>query len=537
MAHHFTFLNVSTFLTYLLVFLVSISFDPSVHAQKFQPRPVVASCSSFIEGQGLYVFGGGKGVNTSAIAIPQAFMIDLSVSWNTSDPVYKELPDGPGAFLATCTMLSSGDEILMIVFGVGYIFNVRTSSWTLIPNNQLPFAIGLPATADPDSGLVFMPTNKKVLIGFDPKTKKVAATTMPALNTSVFISTAWCSPLQSILLISGFNEHLYSFKPSQLNDASSSNGWSTLNTKGNNILSSTYAPCFVPAYQGTKMVLFGTNFQKSAVYILDVATRSWKAGPSIPEVVLSACGVSGDQFIVWGGMSNNTATDRALVYNMASETWTSSYTAPPRIPETNLPNSPPPPPRHPTTTTVTSTPESGNTSLSETSLVIIIVVFTCVLLVIMLTGIFVFLRRTTKRSNLESLLHTNSNGPSSDSLETKVNVEHNIHVLCSNRTWPHSRAPIDTSSSGELPGYEAEEEEDSIERKRYVLGQTSRLQQGSVGTQLKNPEHPHAVLLLEESITNRNVQEGPFGARPLSQHPHAHITCGTVMYGDKEELE
>ena len=145
----------------------------------------------------------------------------------------------------------------------------------------------------------------------------------------------------------------------------------------------------------------------------------------------------------------------------------------------------------------------------------------------MLTGIFVFLRRT-KRSNLESL-HTNSNGPSSDSLETKVNVEHH-HVLCSNRTLPYSRDPIDTSSSGELPGYE-EEEEDSMERKRYVLCHTSRrLQQG-------NPEHPHAVILLEESITNRNVQEGPFGTRPLSQHPHAHIICGTVIYGDKEELE
>ncbi|KAF9349323.1 hypothetical protein BGX34_001855, partial [Mortierella sp. NVP85] len=394
-------------------------------------------------------------------------MIDLSVSWNTSDPVYKELPDGPGAFLATCTMLSSGDEILVIVFGVGYIFNVRTSSWTIIPTNKLPVAIGLPATADPVSGLVYMPTNQQVLIGFDPKTKKVAATTMPALNTSVFISTAWCSPLQSILLISGFNEHLYSFKPSQLNDASS-NGWSTLNTKGN-ILSSTYAPCFVPAYQGTKMVLFGTNFQKSAVYILDVATRSWKVGPSIPEVFLSACGVSGDQFIVWGGMSNNTATDRAFVYNMASETWTSSYTAPPRISETNLPTSPPSPQDR---TTDISTPESGITSLSETSLVIIIVVFTCVLLVIMLTGIFVFLRRT-KRSNLSSL-HTNSNGPSSDSLETKVNNVEQNHILYSSRTLTHSRDPIDTSSSGELPGYE---EEDSIERKRYVLNHTSRLQQ------------------------------------------------------------
>jgi hypothetical protein len=424
-------------------------------------------------------------------------------------------------------MLSSGDEILMIVFGVGYIFNVSTSSWTIIPNNQLPFAMGLPATADPVSGLVFMPTNQKVLIGFDPKTKKVAATTMPALNTSVFISTAWCSPLESILLISGFNEHLYSFKPSQLNDASLSNGWSTLNTKGN-ILSGTFAHCFMPAYRGTKMVLLGTNFPKSTVYILDVTTRSWKAGPSIPEVAFSACGVSGDQFIVWGGMSNNTATDRALVYNMASEIWTSSYTAPPRSSETNLPTSPPP--RH-TTTTVTSTPESGNTSLSETSLVIIIVVITCVLLVIMLTGIFVFLRRT-KRSNVEGL-RTSSDGPSSDLLETKVNVEPN-HVLYSSRTLPHSRDPIYTSSSGELLGYE--EEEDSIERKRYVLGHTSRLQQGSVGTQLKNPEHPHAVLL-EESMTKRNVQEGPFGARPLSQHPHARITCGTMMYGDKEELE
>lgn len=93
----FTFLDASTtFMIFVLILLVSMSFDPSVHAQTFQPRPVMASYSSFIEDQGLYVFRGGRGVNTTSITLEQSFMIVLSLSRSTSDPVYKELPNGPG---------------------------------------------------------------------------------------------------------------------------------------------------------------------------------------------------------------------------------------------------------------------------------------------------------------------------------------------------------------------------------------------------------------------------------------------------------
>ncbi|KAF9344725.1 hypothetical protein BGX34_005396, partial [Mortierella sp. NVP85] len=96
------------------------------------------------EGQGLYVLGD-----------LQNFMIDLSVSWNASNPVYKKLNTGPEA--GGCAMTNNGD--LFTVFqGRGYIYNVKLGLWKSFQNIHFattPSSSG--AVSDPETGIIYIP--------------------------------------------------------------------------------------------------------------------------------------------------------------------------------------------------------------------------------------------------------------------------------------------------------------------------------------------------------------------------------------------
>ncbi|KAF9205799.1 hypothetical protein BGZ49_003475, partial [Haplosporangium sp. Z 27] len=85
------------------------------------------------------------------------------------------------------------------------------------------------------------------------------------------------------------------------------------------------------------IVVFGgrTSLQPEvftgSIYILDIATTSWKQGPPLATSrIYAACVVVGDQFVVWGGSpdANNTASGTPLVYDLTQNLWVNSYTAP-----------------------------------------------------------------------------------------------------------------------------------------------------------------------------------------------------------------
>ncbi|KAG0362889.1 hypothetical protein BGX24_005041, partial [Mortierella sp. AD032] len=66
--------------------------------------------------------------------------------------------------------------------------------------------------------------------------------------------------------------------------------------------------CMVPAYGGTKMILFGgaglDGVAKAGIYILDVRTREWTEGKAVGPAQARtnmACAVAGDSFLAWGG--------------------------------------------------------------------------------------------------------------------------------------------------------------------------------------------------------------------------------------------
>ncbi|KAF9079317.1 hypothetical protein BGX27_006617, partial [Mortierella sp. AM989] len=110
-------------------------------------------------------------------------------------------------------------------------------------------------------------------------------------------------------------------------------GWRLLSVKGD-IPSPRRSSCFVPAYQGTKMVLFGglttSEVTLGDIYILDVATLTWTRGPDGGPTVArfeSACAITNDYFISWGGLNLDTRviTTTTVVYNIKTATWTTNF--------------------------------------------------------------------------------------------------------------------------------------------------------------------------------------------------------------------
>lgn len=98
--------------------------------------------------------------------------------------------------------------------------------------------------------------------------------------------------------------------------------------------------CLVAANGGSQMVLFGgysatTNTTLGDIYILDVATSTWRMGPSAPisdRRRTPACAISNGYFIAWGGgaeVGNEVVAPAnvTIVYDLRTDSWTTEYVA------------------------------------------------------------------------------------------------------------------------------------------------------------------------------------------------------------------
>ena len=325
---HFPLPFIFTLHFVVLALLFSTLSIPSIHAQKFQPIPVAYPAYASIEGQGFYIIGGAKEAITGT-SITQAFMIDLSVSWNASDPVFKKLPEGPGSAFAPTTVLSDGD-IFTLHIGVGYIYKVKSNSWTLFGNSKFPIQTGYAAT-NPESGLVYIAfgTNSTLHV-LDPSSKTLNTLKVPRLtNVADTQELVWSAHLRSVILSTVDPSIMYVFTPSKVSE--SSHGWSLMNTTGFQPAKTfLLQACFVPAYGGSKVititVLDESNSTISMAQILDIPTGKWTASPTMALRAGGACGVSGDYFIVWGGGTVKDLerfTDGIVVYNMKTNEFVS----------------------------------------------------------------------------------------------------------------------------------------------------------------------------------------------------------------------
>jgi hypothetical protein len=444
-------------------------------------------CSVFVEDVGLFISGGIANRMTA-----QAFMLDLSVSWNTSDPAFKQLADTDGGLFTSCTLLN-GEDIFIIIWGNVHIYNIRTGSRRTAFHNMLPYSSMLIPVADPVSGVVYAARNdlmtsvNRTMHIMDPKTQAITQLQIPALgNLQAFGGAVWSPHLQSVLFTTSVPNVMYLFTPSNM--SGSSKGWSVRNIPGDRADFNT-ATCFVPAYNGSKMIVYASAIdgsRKSTVHILDVATWTWTKRTVAPYFGASACAVSGDQLIVWGGYQNEMISSLTAVYDMKTDKWTSNYVASPK-PSTTTSQIPIPTQDIHTTTL----PSPRKTSDSEEKkLVIIIAVVTGVLLMIILTAIFIYLRTSKRSKAAEIQLASSSKATSSDSLTTMVDVD--IFGKVPTEAMPRDPACSGPKSARVLLDLHAGQN-------RHISMKEARLHQGYMGTR-PDPENPHAIVEEDMSV-------------------------------------
>jgi hypothetical protein len=273
-------------------------------------------------------------------------MLDLSVSWSTNAPVFKQLPFGPKGE-GVCTMINNGEDLFVLEDGGGYLYNVRSEKWQVLSGTNFTNVVVGVAATDPESGLIYIAGSsadfaEQLIEIIDPRTMTANTAETNAESYSV---AAWSTPLKRMLLFSTGSSNPGTFTPSETNKPTK--GWGDLPNNGPTLRWS----CIAPIDGGSKMALYGNDVVSNigTIYVFDVAKRTWTKGASTIELDGCVCAVTGDQVVLWGGESKGKATNATLVYNMKTNKWTSNYIAPPRS----------------NTTTTTSTSQPSQTSTQE----------------------------------------------------------------------------------------------------------------------------------------------------------------------------
>ncbi|KAF9141572.1 hypothetical protein BGX30_004535 [Mortierella sp. GBA39] len=337
----------------------------------YNPTPLYSVHSVFVEGRALYVHGGLPSVTGAPSG--QTFSLDLSVSWKTSQPAFKQLSTGFPSSSITSALLQDKDSWILIN-GTQFIFyNIGKDLWnspvTLTELNPTP---GFPAVTDMASGLVYF-VNGGTAVGTAPMMMTLKKSTVgyefSSMGTSTEFSvvdsgyaSCWSTLRKSILLHGGlagspvaiYQKTLYEFNTTK-------STFATINDNGA-IPTARSGHCMVEAYDGTKIVLFGGVDQTSAglsdIYILDVATLKWTAGKTGGAGVgraYAACAVTNDRFVAWGGATRINgdfvavaATNATVVYDFIQDKWITTFspvrtniTSPDPDPDPSTPLTPP----------------------------------------------------------------------------------------------------------------------------------------------------------------------------------------------------
>ncbi|KAF9102822.1 hypothetical protein BGX27_010848 [Mortierella sp. AM989] len=382
-------------------------------------------------------------------------MIDLSVSWTTSNPIITELPDGPTGSAFPSTISPDKQSWFTFVNDTGYTYDFKTKVWSSIftdknigsTKNTGHTARGLAAATDPDSGITYVPggyigyNTTNLMLRMNIATKSVDSVPMyDAQGILPMYVTAWSTPLKSLITLD-INGILRVYNPTR--------GWSSPIVKGK-IPSVRNQACFLPVNGGSQMVLYGgysrlTSRSLNDIYILDVATMTWRGGLNATIEngrEAAACAISNGFFIVWGGVRSSPLQDDIangvpLVYELKTNTWVGYYTAPLPVITTSG--------AQPSTTTASGSPP--NTSDNNTSnanpqdsatssrTVMILGSVVGVLAVMFAIAGFLLYRRRTRRAR--SAKDPSSQYPSSDQLFMDSMIPKD------QKSYAHSQVPQD----------------------------------------------------------------------------------------------
>ncbi|ORZ11039.1 hypothetical protein BCR41DRAFT_372004 [Lobosporangium transversale] len=228
----------------------------------------------------------------------QMFYLDLSRPWHTGSPAYQQLSNGYAGRRFASALMKNNQEWFVFINGTAYSYGLGSGSWRRL--KQTTYAntgLGLAAATNPVSGWVYIPNGYysietgKRLMTYDPRTEDYyyEQTSQPDLVQMNNYMVTWAPGLKSLLVFGGSIIETF-FTRDSLYALNDEEGWKTLATNGFRP-SARLLGCFIPAYGGTKMILFGGlgNGPSASepgtvlgdIYILDVATLTWTRGTDV----------------------------------------------------------------------------------------------------------------------------------------------------------------------------------------------------------------------------------------------------------------
>ncbi|KAK3830339.1 MAG: hypothetical protein J3R72DRAFT_257899 [Linnemannia gamsii] len=310
----------------------------SAQLSQAQPFPVTSVAYATFDEKTFYVNGGWG----QMAAVPQFYSLDLTQdNWKVSSPPWRQLnypSDIQAEYDHSMTVSLDGRTIALWVGKVTQLVNysITDNKWTQSPSGFV--SQGTHAATDPTTGTVYI-LNGTTSISWVNYNIASGFSTEP-LPTSLFnlqdtiISFVWSKVRKSFIVHTSEEKSatnpLFEYIPS-------SGQWKALSTTGS-IPPNRSNFCVVPAYEGTKMILFGGSNPTASkifgdIHILDVPSMKWTKGKSAPIARSDmACTVAGDNFIVWAGTNNvfpeqtSPAPGPPLIYDINSNQWVQQYT-------------------------------------------------------------------------------------------------------------------------------------------------------------------------------------------------------------------
>lgn len=323
----------------IALFSLAVSIELVQAQTAIFPVSTGESASVFIEGKAFYIQSGATNVGLTQ----QTFSISLSTSWNTAKPPFTKLPNGIYDYRFPNTLLDDGISWFIVSNKTWFTYNINTGSITQrAPLNSYSSLLGLSAILDRGTGEIIIPNGNSVsatttttlfisLLNLSTRTDSQTV----LVSGLVRYSLAWSQSSQKAFLFGGVTPTGYS---GSLFQYSSSNGgtWSPITVAGGP--SPRESACMVPAFNGTKLILFGgsatLDVALSDVFIFDVATGTWAPGTDAgPGGARSAhaCAVSGDALIVWGGYATIGTrlppVNVIAIYNLTTNLWGNTFNA------------------------------------------------------------------------------------------------------------------------------------------------------------------------------------------------------------------
>ncbi|CAO3566129.1 unnamed protein product [Mortierella alpina] len=294
-----------------------------------------------IDERTLYIQGGAL---NPVLNSKKLYSLDLTqLNEDSSSSPWRLLDEGtdprsPPSTSGQTMTVSKDKQNLIITTSTGTLstFNIASSTW------QEPTAVmqssaimgSRQAVTDPSTGLVYIPSGSNSganMTVYNPADHSVSTSTPMPSETGQqglsFFAAAWSTVRQSIVVYGGMDtEDRYSdlieYQPGN-------SKWVYLQTTGPSP-GHISSPCIVPAYDGSKLIVFGGISTASfsalgSIYMLDAQNLTWTRGADTETSqnrVGMACAVAGDYFIAWGGTNNaKTTLDPLILYNLKTDTW------------------------------------------------------------------------------------------------------------------------------------------------------------------------------------------------------------------------